>query len=346
MWSYVVDAMRGLFDSFVYRCLETQKDVVYDASFPNGTCDVYVGSMHDNLMSSREVLNYSVPYGAAGISALAGRGKPSPVYQSWSWLFPFDTWMWFAVLGTIFVIPLMSAVLEKDPGETWFDSYWGFLADSWHAITDVDSLKRTMEVNDLSAALSVLVALFAKIVTAVYACNLASFVLFMTYNPSPYGNDVFAYTRGYLSPYVPDPKEIVDGEFNSTVIAEVEASRAIVVSDTMEISHLRTRNTLVINDYTNASVLISAAFPKMRYDGDIALAVDSFVTRAAGTYFPWKWWSWYSTGNAPSSPAPIGMSSIWGLFACYFVASSIVVLASRVVPACSRLFSRVRGRGA
>lgn len=345
MWGYVRDMLSSFFNSFAYVCLGTHVDAIDDASSSSGICDIYVGSMHENLHTSKDVLSYSVPYGAAGVSALVGRGNPSPVYQSWSWLFPFNTWLWLAVLLTIFLTPLVSAILEKDPGESWFDSYLFFLADSWHAITDVDSLKRSMEVNNLSAALSVLVALFAKVITAVYACNLASFVLYMTYNPFHGGSDLFVYTRSYLSPYVSGPKEIVDGEFNDTVLGEVAMNRAIIVSDSMEVSYLRSMDMLVVPDYANASVMISAAFPKLRYDRELAIMVDSFITQASRSYFPWKWWSWYSNGNAPQSPVSIGMNSIWGLFACYFISSSVVVLSSRVVPWCSRLFSRVRGAG-
>lgn len=339
MWGYVRDMMSAFVDSWNYVCLGSPIDAIADATSPKGVCDVYVGSMHENLESGREVLRYGVPYGAAGISALVGKGDPSPVYQSWSWLFPFNTWLWIAVLITIFVVPVFSAIIERDPGETWLDSYGYFLADSWHAVTGVDTMKRTLEVNGMSSALSVAVAIFAKIVTAIYACNLASFVLYMTYNPRPFDGSYFAYTRNYLAPYVADPKEIVLGEFNSSVIDQVSANKAVIVSDSMEVSYLRTFDTMVVPEYANVSVLVSPAFPISRYDRRLATLIDSFVTPASKSYYPWRWWSWYSNGVSPARPVSIGLSSIWGLFVTYFAASLLVVITSHVVPKLVPLFS-------
>ncbi len=117
------------------------------------------------------------PAYAAQTSAIMFR--PSADIQPWRFMSPFSWGLWASACVFAFAItPLVTALVENDSKRTVTEGVATFLPDSVHAYTGVDTLKRTGdEFTADSALLSAVVAIVAKVMVALYQCNLVAYVI-------------------------------------------------------------------------------------------------------------------------------------------------------------------------
>lgn len=111
---------------------------------------------------------------------------PRNILKPWGFLYPFSWQLWIA-LAVLFAIvtPVVSAVVHYDTGKTLVGNFGTFFPDVFHAHTDVDTFDRNNEPFSLdTSALSVAISIISKIVIALYACNLAAYVIFSDFGDS------------------------------------------------------------------------------------------------------------------------------------------------------------------
>ena len=150
-------------------------------SFVNATttaCDVVVGSIRQETIYTATNDGWTAS-GMYDVDSTAVMFVPTPPIHIWSVFAPFSPSIWIILAVLAFVVtPFVSSIVEYVDGETIAGNYKLYLPDSVHAYAGVDALKRTGSVYSReSAVLSAVVAIVAKIIVALYTCNLAAYVL-------------------------------------------------------------------------------------------------------------------------------------------------------------------------
>lgn len=143
-----------------------------------GTCDVATTTQTD----AREWASW-VTYAAEPTGVLY---RPRGTLRPWGFLYPFSWQLWIAM--TVFAMvatPMVAAVVQYDTGKTLIRNFRTFFPDVFHAHTDVDTFDRNNTSFSIdTAALSVSIAVLSKIAIALYACNLAAYVIFSDFGES------------------------------------------------------------------------------------------------------------------------------------------------------------------
>lgn len=150
-------------------------------SFVNASttaCDVVVGSLRQDAIYAAANDGW-IASGIYDVDSTVIMFVPTPPIHIWSVFAPFSSTIWIILAILAFVVtPLVSSIVEYVDGETIAGNYKLYLPDSVHAYAGVDALKRTGSVYSReSAVLSAVVAIIAKIIIALYTCNLAAYVL-------------------------------------------------------------------------------------------------------------------------------------------------------------------------
>ena len=142
-------------------------------------CDVVVGSLRQETIYAAAANDTWTASGVYDVDSTAVMFVPTPPIHIWSVFAPFSASIWIILAVLAFVVtPLVSSIVEYVDGETIAGNYKLYLPDSVHAYAGVDALKRTGSMYSReSAVLSAVVAIVAKIIVALYTCNLAAYVL-------------------------------------------------------------------------------------------------------------------------------------------------------------------------
>ena len=174
-----------------YTCV-TRPQAFDDSSSPNGSCDAYVGGLHNIAMNELRIdeIELGSPYFTSWLTA-SYVSQGDSLYDGWTaFAQPFSWGVWLGIFAICMILPLVIAFVELDDGETLASNYALFLPDSWHAIAGVDALKRSEEVTELTAWLSVAVAVVSIVIVSLYACNVASFVLYAALRPEDVASEL------------------------------------------------------------------------------------------------------------------------------------------------------------
>ncbi len=112
--------------------------------------------------------------------------RPPQTMKPWGFLYPFSWQLWIALAGVVAIItPAVAAVVQYDTGKTLLGNFRTFFPDVFHAHADVDTFDRNNAAFAIdTAALSVSIAVLSKIAIALYACNLAAYVIFSDFGES------------------------------------------------------------------------------------------------------------------------------------------------------------------
>jgi hypothetical protein len=242
------------------------------------------------------------------------------------------------------IVPLVSALIELDPGETVATNYAMYLPDAWHAITGVDTLKRSEDVTELSAWLSVVMAIASIVVVSLYSCHLASFVLYATLQSED--NSVTVPARGTVYGPAWAERHVLENsagvttfvnEFppSKTTIDFIRSGRGVYVAD--EITAMFVGGCSASRSKIGTTQLFfSPGFPT----GHASIINSTDLDHAT------TWMSVHSdvlgntirefknvyTGECSITPQPVGLSNVIGLFVLYGSFVLAITASSFVLP--------------
>lgn len=307
----VVDLVLGFAKNVTYTCMGGLTDFFEDAASPAGSCDMYVGSVHPFRRGAGGLV-FTTPYFVGGVFAFFDNSALSYAFSGFEFVNPFSWTLWLAIAVFAVLLPVASTILEKDPGETWVDSYFVFHSDAWHAISGVDTLERGDDVNILSACLSIVTAIAARVLTAIYAANIATYLL----------------SRPGLYPDVQNY-----GAMKEAGISALLSSGGVVDELSLPF-HKNCSNSYY--ELSPASVPYSIALPRNRTTLGFVDAVSS-AAAAVATHAEMAMF-------APPAPPGVGCSSVDGgiglgstkyVFLIYVASCAAVAISSYAIPAYS-----------
>lgn len=143
--------------------------------------------------------------------------RPRGALKPWGYMHPFSPQLWVAISILVAVVtPIVAAIVQYDAtgNKTVFQTIGTFFPDVFHAHADVDTFDRNnMAFSWDTALLSVTISLITKIGIALYACNLAAYVIFSDFDDSgslPPTFSSVATTRDYAATRVTGPLWIFD----------------------------------------------------------------------------------------------------------------------------------------
>lgn len=338
-----------------YKCMSFSRAMA-DSRSPDGVCDAYVGGVHAVAVGGNYTdMRLGAPYFSSWLMSAYSGDDSATLYGGWgAFTRPFAWGVWLGIFAIVMIIPLVSAVVEIDPGETVVTNYAMYLPDAWHAITGVDTLKRSEDVSELTAWLSVIMAIASIIVVSMYSCNLASFVLYATLRPE----DVVTAPPDGATVHGPwwAEKSALENSRGVTFVEEYPASKITIdavrsggmvyVAD--ELSALFVGGCSARRSRVGAvNLFYSPGFPTGHATGFNVTDVDHISTwmsvHANVLENTIKEFKAVYAGECSVTPQPVGVNNMIGLFVLYGSVVFGVTVASFAFPFVrDKVFPRVK----
>lgn len=315
-------------ENVTYACLPDAGAMLADAAGPC-TCDAYVGSLHPTGGVEDGIVAFGVPYFVGALYYVFPRADAAPPVTGFEFLEPFSWSLWVAFFVAVFAVPLASAILEKDPKESWHRGYLTFLADSWHAFWAVSTIDRD-GASALLEKLGIAVALFARVLMIVYSANITSYVLYKTTDRVIVPSFSVAYTASEnvrLASRILGDGAVRAAERSDMVPGGSLASEVLIVDELALSSYVDCSRAYV--PFAESVVPYSAAFPLVPKEKTI-FSIPRTVISAVSTMGEMQYFEAppYSTASCEKrAVSSVRVSSVQYIFAAYAATCAISIVA-------------------
>jgi hypothetical protein len=188
-----------------FKCLNSSTTaVIEDMAGADPECDMAVASI--TITSQRQDLGiqFAFPYYSSSVSIMVKGDSSSS--SGWTWIQPFATDLWVAIVVTMLVWPLLLYLIEAysfKPKVHVRDVYYGVEEASWRSLWTLQH-GGTLDVTSLGARITALCFSFlALIIGSSYTANLAAFLTVKNVNAIRSIYDLGGLSTASVPVYIP-----------------------------------------------------------------------------------------------------------------------------------------------